>query len=340
MRVAGTAIGFALVGLAVWAIARDERVWGAVGEVFALGQDGHLRGLVVLGGLCAVTFVFISMAFWVLTVRYGAVGKGEMLALILAAGVLNFLPMWPGMVGRLAYHKKVNGIAVRESARVIIWANVVSLVGAVVLAGALVPIALLGDASLWVVHGTTGGLLGGMVLLAAFARGKRPEPEPEVWRMLAALSIRYAELFVWTGRYMICFGLVGSEISWAGALALAAVTRLAVMIPIAPNGVGVREWSVGLIGPMLPVAMTGSVIDIPTALAADVVNRAVEVLIAVPSGVVSAGWLAKRMRGKGGEVGEREVEKAEIREKMERGEPSPVITEDRDDILSQREREH
>ena len=305
-RATGSAVGFALIGLAVWAVARDERVWEAVGGVFALGQDGHLGRLVMLGGLCAATLALITGAFWVLTVRYGAVAYGEMLALILAAGVLNFLPMWPGMVGRLAYHKKVNGIAVKESARVIIWANVVSLVGAVVLAGVLVPVALMSAVPAWLLHGLTGGVLAGLVLFTAYARRKRPEPEPEVWRMLAALSVRYAELFVWAGRYVICFALVGSEIRWAGALALAAAGRLAVMVPIAPNGVGVREWSIGLIGPALPVAMTGSVIDLPTALAADVINRAVEVLIAVPAGVVSAGWLARRMRQQAVETGQQE----------------------------------
>jgi hypothetical protein len=301
-RTVGGVVGFALIGLAVWAVSKDKRAVGAIGEVFALGGEGHLLRLILLGGLCAATLAMISLAFWVLTVRYGAVGKREMLALILAAGVLNYLPMWPGMVGRLAYHKKVNGIAVRESTRVLIWANVVSLIAAGVLAALLIPIALMSDVPAWLLHGSTGGVLAGLVLFTGYARRKRPEPEPEVWRMLAALSIRYAELFVWAGRYVICFGLVGSEITWAGGLALATAGRLAVMIPIAPNGVGVREWSIGLIGPLLPIAMTGSVIDIPTALAADVINRALEVLVVVPTGVVSAGWLARRMRR--GSVGE------------------------------------
>ena len=298
-RIAGSVIGFALIGLAVWWVVRDERVSGAVGEVFKLGNAGNMRQLGLLGALSGVTLATIAMAFWVLTARYGPVGKREMVALIFSAAVLNYLPLWPGMVGRFAYHKKVHGIDIRDSARALIWANVVSLIGAVALALALVPIALMGEAPAWLLHGATAGVLVGFVMITAYAHRKRPEPEPEVWRMLCALSIRYAELFLWAARYVICFELVGSDMSWAGGLALGALTRFATMVPIAPNGMGVREWSVGLIGPILPGAMTGSEIDVATALAADVINRAADVLVIVPVGVVSAVWLARRVRQEG-----------------------------------------
>jgi hypothetical protein len=55
------------------------------------------------------------------------------------------------------------------------------------------------------------------------------------------------------------------------------------------NGLGVREWVTGLLAPSLAGVAT------PDALAAELLNRAVEVLLVVPAGLACTPTLARRL---------------------------------------------
>jgi len=73
-------------------------------------------------------------------------------------------------------------------------------------------------------------------------------------------------------------------------VALAIVSQIAMLVPIAGNGLGLREWAIGLTA----ASLTG--LDPQAGLAADLVNRAVEVLVAVPVGLLSARVVSRRLK--------------------------------------------
>ncbi len=293
-RLLGSLIGVVLLAAAVAAIVMQrDALTGALDSLRAASP-----GLLLLALMAPIVNVALaSVTFWVLTTRYGHVGKGEMFALIGSAWLLNYLPFWPGMIGRLAYHKNVNRIAVRDAAKAIIWANVLNLIAAITLA------LLVATGSLFFAGDHVGLALlviapaPVLLVIGAYARAKRPEPDPEVWRIIVALAIRIVELHIHALRSFVCFTLVGVPIGWGGALAIASVSGLAGAINIAPNGLGVREWVVGIAAPIVPAGLTlRSDLRITQGLSADLVNRAAEVLVAVPVGLACAAWLSRRVR--------------------------------------------
>jgi len=293
-RLIGFALGALLLAAAFGAVLSRA---GELNQVWSALRTAPLH-LVALGLLLPLATVAVtSLAFWVLTARYGPVRPGEMLALINTAWLLNYLPLWPGMVGRLAYHKTVNGIPLRDSAKAIIWANVLNMGAAAVVLAMLVLASIFFAGSSAVLAVIVATPVPIAALLALHARRVRPDPDPELWRLAAAIAIRAAEIHIHAARYAVCFALTGSPIDWGGAVALASVAALAGAINIAPNGLGVREWVIGLVAPLLPVALVGSTtLDLTAGLAADLVNRALEVIVAVPSGLIASAWVARSLK--------------------------------------------
>lgn len=296
-RVIGFVLGVALLGGAVIAVERAGGSLGALVEPLREASPWMVAGL--LGSIAAGS-VLTAGLLWVLTTRYGRVGRGEMWALVSAAWLLNYLPVRPGLFGRLAYHKKVNGIRVIDSAKALVWANVLMLLGAVVCGAIAIGAAVVGArGDHWLVYAVSAAPIPALGLFALYAHKKRPEPDPEVWRLIAGAALAYGAQLFWAARAMFAFGLMGIEVSWGGALALAAAMALAAFVPITGNGLGIREWVIGLVTPLLPAAMAhGAGLTMADGLNAMLVDRSAELLIAVPTGLV-CGWWAIRRSGRG-----------------------------------------
>ena len=283
-RVAGAAAGVVLLaGAAAWALTTQGDA-----VTHALGQAGHAPWWLVaaLLALPIVNWLTVSLSFSVLTARFGRVGTREMAALIGAAWLLNYLPLRPGMIGRVAYHKKVNGIRVRDAARVMGENMAMTGVASACLFGiALASAPLPGEG--W----RSLAAIAPLPVLAAVA-----STGGGMTRVYAvALAMRWVDMLGWVGRYAAVFALVGEPVSFGGALAIAAVSHVALLVPLSGNGVGLREWLVGLTAGALPAA-AGSPYELSGAavgITADLVNRAAELVVAVPIGLVSAGWVAR-----------------------------------------------
>ena len=293
-RSASWLIGIALIALAGWSASHAgaslPAVWGTV-------TAAPPARLALLIALITLTPALTSLMFWLLQRRYTRLGYPENTALITSAWLLNFLPLAPGLVGRLAYLKAVHATPITHSARAVIWANILSVLGAVTL---LLTVALGAAAS--ATNQTALALLAAapaipLAALAWYAHIKKPQPDPEVWRVVAALTVRYAELHLWAARYWMLFEIMNTPIAWGGALAIAAVAGLASLFPLAPNGLGLREWAVGLVAPLLPASLAYTVgLTAAAGLSADLVHRACEVLVAVPTGLVATLWVGARLR--------------------------------------------
>lgn len=288
-QVAGYVVGLVLFGAAIFAVVRQHDVLlGAVQSV--RGASPWLIAFAIV--LPALNWLVVSISLWVLTNAYGRVGFGEMLALIANAWMLNYLPMRPGMAGRVTYHKLINQIRVRDSAKVIMQATIMTGISLVML-GALA-LSLTDRAADWawlIALAAPGAALGAAALLLA--------TRPFARRMTIALLMRHVDMLIWAGRYWVVFKLLDVDLGVAGVIALAVISQIALLVPFTGNGLGIREWLIGWfaarVGTLLPAGVILGVEHQAVGLAADLVNRAAELSVSIPVGLVAAWWLARRV---------------------------------------------
>ena len=65
---------------------------------------------------------------------------------------------------------------------------------------------------------------------------------------------------------------------------------IATMVPFVSNGIGLREWSIGLLAPLL------ADVTLERGLAAELVQRAAEIAVILPSGFLGTWWLWRDAR--------------------------------------------
>lgn len=283
----GYAAGIVLLVGALWAaFSQDD---GRVAEVLHTTHPAMLSLLAVLAIASAAT---VAASFWVGTSAYGRVGFDEMLGLVGLAWLLNYLPMRPGLVGRVAYHKRYNRISVRDSARVLAINGVATLTCSVhVGVASLLSVT---DASVvlqglaWVVPALV------QVGVAWVLGGRGPARAIAPWRLVATVVLHYVDVGVWTARYAVASQILGEPISMPQAGALAALSQFAFLVPFAGNGLGVREWSLGLAGMagLLGAGEAGLMLGVQIEL----VNRAAEAAASLPAGLFGALVVYRRRR--------------------------------------------
>ena len=288
-RIGGFVAGAILVVLAVAAALKQDPE-AIRRSLHALGDHPWWFAALFVT-LPLLNWLSVSASIWVLLARFGRLGMGEMLALVGMAWLLNYLPMRPGMVGRVAYHKAVNKIGVRQTGQTLVEGVVITgVVSGIMLVGAL---GLRGSepAMAWAVMVLVPMLAGGVISAGLWAR------RPLIARYCAAGSLRVIDMAVWALRYALAFAIVGSSIDLSTALVLAVVSQVAMLIPISGNGLGIREWLIGVLAASLPTAaLSGSESALAQGLTADVLNRVAEVLVAIPLGLISLGLIGRRLR--------------------------------------------
>lgn len=240
---------------------------------FQLGALG-----LFLSGSILASIALSGLMFSVLVRRYGHVGILEMQALIAAATLVNHLPTRLGSVSRVAYHRAVNDIAVRDSVKVVMQGLAISggVAGCCAVAALAsmrlgVPVWLLLVAPLPVMMV---GLVGG--------DSRR--------RFLLAALPRYGEALLLAARYYVVFSLIGTPIEASSSIALACVNMLATVVPVLGSGLGLRAWAVGLLAPTL------AGVSVEVGIIADLISRAAELVIAIPAGSLGVAYLARRRR--------------------------------------------
>ena len=232
----------------------------------------------LLLGAVVCNLILTGLFFQVLMRRYGPVGTIEMQSLLAGSMLLNYLPLRPGLFGRVAYHQRVNGIAVRDSVRTVVHALLISGVTA---AGFTVMAALALRGGVPVVWSVIAPV---PVYVVAFfvMRSHRA--------IVIAAAVRYLEILLWAGRYAIAFTAIGLEVRFDEALALAAAGVLATMVPFVSNGLGLREWAIGMLAPVLtPYSLQHGV-------TAELVNRLAELTVVVPLGLIALADIARRTK--------------------------------------------
>ncbi len=282
-RLLGFTVGVVLLGVAVWVVLANRETVAHAFEAAARAPWWLIAAAVVLP---IAHWHLTSVVFWLVTRRFGVVRFGEMHLLIGAAGLLNYLPLRPGLFGRIAYHKRVNNIRVKDAVRV----TVVCAVLAAIANGLALAVALAAyeasEALAWAI------VVSPVVVIGAVGLGLSLWTKTMFSRSAAltlALGARYADTIVWIVRYAVAFELIGRPITPMQATVFAAAAQLAMMVPFVGNGLGVREWAIGLSLPLMDKDAARTV-----GLTADLLNRAAEVLSAVPIGLVCMAVLAKQ----------------------------------------------
>lgn len=239
--------------------------------------------VVVVGPL--VNWVFVGLCLHALVRRHGEVGRGEMLALVGSAWLLNHLPMRPGLVGRIGYHAKVNKIRVRDSIEASVWSMVLAALANAIALG--IVLILPGDTPLMSLVLILLIPLGVFLLLAmlAFTHSDR------LGYLMLGLVFRNADLLVWMIRYAAGFVMLGVTITPIQIVVITAVSQVAQVIPITGGGFGFREWGVGIAAKM---SASGTAITMRTAIGADVINRIAETIIVIPLGLFCTAVVARR----------------------------------------------
>lgn len=277
-RALGFALGLTLVGAAVFAVARSST---DLTDAYERVRHAPVWVLAFLLLVPAMSWAATSGALWALTRRFGEVAPAEMGALVGSAWLLNYLPFKPGLVGRLAYHKRVNRIPVKHSVRVLVDSVILTITSSgfvLLLALLLREVAMPLGWQVAVVFAPAAGLAVACVL--------RPPGARHGWLLLAAL-FRYLDVLTWIARYAAVFNALDDPIGLPEAVLVASASQLAIAVPLTGNGLGVREWAVGL-----TIGATGG--GVRLALAADLINRAAELLVAIPIGLLGARWVARR----------------------------------------------
>src|ERR1051325_3569231 len=143
----GFMVSAVLIVAAAWAI-RGQ--WTALSNVGDVVREGHWW-LVAAGiGLPALNWLLSGGIFYILMRPRGwemasrrEVPLGEMMLLIGSAWLLHYLPLSPGLLGRVAYHRAVHRVPVTASVRVLVE---VLVVGGVVIACLLALVVIVGRA--------------------------------------------------------------------------------------------------------------------------------------------------------------------------------------------------
>jgi len=275
-RVAGSVVGCALVALAV-GVAFSRAPMAETIAALAQPDRATARHLVILAAATLGGIVLSGEILLRLTRRFGDVGRGEMLALVAASTLLNYLPLRPGLLGRVVWHRVVNGIPSLAIARTVVEATAITVVAVAALVVSLMSCA-------WLALPWSLALVLPMIGPALCAVHPR-------WRVYAVpAALRHIEIVLWAVRLHAAFALVGVDLAPTAALGLTAAAVSASMIPIVGNGLGVREWTVGLLSPVL------ADVDLAVGISADLIGRAIEIGIIVPVGLVAIAWLARRRR--------------------------------------------
>lgn len=226
----------------------------------------------------AVVFNLLITAaiWWVITLSFDArpgVGMGRMLALICTSALLNYLPMRPGLLGRAAYLKIKHALPFRQSLVILL---VVLVLGAVVLLASAVTV-LSVSPSYQLAVGFAAALLASLATrpIARMLLGRR------IVLGWLWVPLRVLDMLVGAVRLWLAFGIVGVDVPLSLALVAGAAGMLASLIGLTPNGLGLREWVIAALAGFLGEITT------PIALAAALVDRAIEGIVVSIAGLVS-----------------------------------------------------
>jgi uncharacterized membrane protein YbhN (UPF0104 family) len=268
-RAGGLILGAALVAGAIWYA--SQRV-----DFAAIRQAQAWQLAAITGGVIA-NLLTTTLFFWVVTLPFKPhppVTYRKMLALICSSGLLNYLPLQAGTVGRSAYLVSRHGVSAMDAVKIVLFAISFTVFAAMMAGGSALTLAVRGSEPLILLNLSLWTLFA-FVLPAALLGLHLRSWWPAVWLPVRVLDLPITSLRLW-----VAFRAVGHPVSPLEALIAAAASSLASVLSLTPNGLGLREWA---------VALTQG----PFGVLATLLDRAVEAVVLVVAGIVGIANLKK-----------------------------------------------
>lgn len=305
------AVGLLLIIAAIWVVATQGDSLRAAWHSIQNASPWLIAAVLLLP---LSSMVITTTIFWLLTRRLGRVGWWEMSALIGSAWLLNMLPFKPGLIGRIAYHKAISGIPISKSIAVVVIAMAVGTIG-IALTLLAVAISMPGDAHAglrWLVAAgaTLVAIIATLVAKRTFRGAFRQLIHGRLGELGLCIALRVIDTLLWALRYLLAFELIGVPVDYRSCIIFAGVSQIAGQMPVQ---LGLREWTVaiaaGIFGPSSAaagnlaaptptIASAVSVQGVLPGLQADLLTRAAEIACAVPIGVMSYLWIARKLKSK------------------------------------------
>ena len=229
-----------------------------------------------------------AVLFQVITHTFDAkppVGFRLMFRLTCASALLNYLPLRPGLLGRAAYLKLRHDLPFYHSVLIL---AVAMAVGAVVFGATAAAVLTAGPTWRPV---ACASVLAGLLLCSALAAPaarvvlRRPIVAAWLW-----LPLKIADMLVGGLRLWLAFSVLGCQLTFEQALAVVAIRAvgsLVDMLGVTPNGLGLREWTIGGAASLL------GIVEGPVGMAASLLDRGIEAAVVAATGAVSAAHLHK-----------------------------------------------
>ncbi|QDU34208.1 hypothetical protein KS4_22730 [Poriferisphaera corsica] len=266
---------------------------------FVTLQSIHPLYLFAIIALVFLNLLLTSSLFHIITKSFPTTSPVRfrlMFKLITASSLLNYIPLLrPGLWGRAAYLKSSHNLALKDS--LLILAIILGLSLYIFIPAA--SILLLGVIYQFPSFAINLILLFAFILLTLIPRFTKPLIQklllnrthaivtPTLWPLLKIIDMLIAAL-----RLYLAFLALGSPISYHSALLATAASLLIKLLGLTPNGLGLSEWTVaGLIALTTPITA-------PLAAAAALIDRAADILLTLPLGLITAYQLKHKSTSK------------------------------------------
>ncbi|MCL4198042.1 MAG: YbhN family protein [Phycisphaerales bacterium] len=287
-------VGFILgLGLLAWVIQR------AVSRQQFSGLTEAAWWQFALLLLCTVVSVLANGAiFWTIIRPAAPLGFWPIQAVNAAVSLVNYSPVRIGVALRFVHHRRVDDLpyplllAWYACFALLMFMTLGCVLGATLLrpavdawwgAALLALLAAGGAAAVWA---------GSHRLLESRWRGAS-QILAAPGAVGGAILLRLVDMIAYGGRLYIAITILGTTVTPRDAVVLTVLSMVSSLSPV--GSVGLREFAVAWLGPMLADASLAQHID-----AAVLVDRAAEVLIVAPAGALGLLWIARAWRsGKG-----------------------------------------
>lgn len=215
-----------------------------------------------------------------------------------AVSFLNYAPIRLGLIIRLLYHRKVDGLGL---ATLFAWMAAygfvyLGMIGSVLLATMLRP----SFDIWWFVLFASSAVLGVALLIHAgrirFIRERLRGADRYFSHpvgVIGSIALRIIDTVAYGGRLYVAFAIIGIELSMRDAVLLTLTSMLTSMVlPIA--NLGFRDIAVTWLGSLLTQPELKEFVP-----GAALIDRAGEAIVFIPFGIISCLWLWQRWRRRG-----------------------------------------
>lgn len=287
LRLFGAAIGVGLIGWCLWA-ALSRGDWSGL-------RNAEPGAVALLLGASLSTLFLNGFIFWITARPMRPLGLLDLQAVNAAATFLNYAPLRAGMVARVLFHIRVDGMAAIPTLAWLFFAAFTTLAALAMIAVpsiAFDPLTLGWSATLLVLAAVGTwlcGHLGKWPLLRSKLQGAERimDSTPTV---AAAVGLRLVDITAWVIRVAAAASILGIELTARDTVILATASLAMAMNPI--GRVGFREATVAFVAARLSGAES---LDVPTLfLQLAVLESAAEAAVAIPAGLVGTACCLRR----------------------------------------------